>query len=651
MKKGRYGSMTLQENKEFMNMIENHPIFSGASAAEFRSLLDRCDLKAYRKNEKVLYSKSPREGLLLILEGITEVCVQTGTSRENREVLEVLEAGEMVGFSSLADFLGEPNPHEDSVTVEVHSLGPSVCLHIPYEVLESRWHDEDVREYVLRQVAVRLREIYSSLAEQVKLANQWGESDPFIRRAQDLMNEPALTINQDTPVDEVARTMVEAGTSSILVTGKEEELLGIITEKDLVQRVVSAGAGKTKTAGETATLELVTIHRHAYYYEAMSSFLTHRVKHLPVVDDNRRPVGMVTLSDLLRKKNRGQFNIIQEIESSNAETLPDVKHAIYSVLGNLIQDGMPAFHIMEAITTLYDRLVYHCVEMAAEEVRKEHGEAPVAFAFFLMGSAGRREQFLLTDQDHFLVYDDPEEGGEEKVDTYFKTLGEKITSWMEHAGYKLCDGGMMASFPAWRGNLSAWKKRLRSWGLRATNENILLGHNFLSFRFLYGDERLHDRFTGLVADQLEKSRIFLYRAAEEEKQNPVPTLDQPIRALFRMKKETIDIKLNVLFPFHHSLQILSAKYGMIEGTPKQQIERLTEEKVFSEKFADELQFAYEVILHIRVSQAWKAHLQGEKASSKIYFRKMKTRDKEELMLALKTIRSLQNQLASSYGMP
>lgn len=631
-------------------MVENHPIFSGADAAEFRLLLERCILYSYRKNEKLLYAKSPREGLLLILEGITEVCVHTGSRRENREVLEVLEKGEMIGFSSLADFLGEPNPHEHTFTVEVHAFEPSVCLHIPYEVLEARWHEEDVREYVLRQVAVRLREIYSSLAEQVKLAHQWGESEAFIRRVQDLMSEPALSVVETTPVHEVARKMVEAGTSSILVIDKEGHLFGIITEKDLVQRVVSVGNSDFKTAGEIATTDLVTIHRNSYYYEAMSSFLMNSVKHLPVTDDDLRPVGMVTLSDILRKKNRGQFNILQEIESADEETLPEVKNAIYSVLQNLVEDEMPTLHIMDAITSLYDRLVHRCVDLALEEVKKKLGPPPVNFAFFLMGSGGRAEQFLLTDQDHFLVFEETEDSEEESVDMYFKFFGERITAWMEHAGYKPCDGGMMASFSAWRGSITRWQKRLRTWGLRATNDNILLGHNFLSFRHLYGDEKVHDHFTRMVNDQLEKSSIFLYRAAVEEKQRPVPTLDHPIRALFRMKKETIDIKMSVLFPFHHALQILSVKHGIVEGTPTQRIKRLTEDGLFSETFADELQFAYEVILRIRVSQAWTVYMQGEKLSSKVYFRQMKTRDKEELMLALKTIRSLQNHLLASYGM-
>ncbi len=640
--------MMLRENKEFMNKVENHPIFSGATAAEFRSLLDQCELNSYQKHEKVLYAKSPREGLLLILQGVTEVCVQTGSKREDQEVLEVLESGEMIGFSSLADFLGEENAHEEAFTVEVRAVEPAVCLRIPYEVLEARWHDENVRAFVLRQVAARLREIYASLAEQVKLANQWGESDPFIRRVQDLMNEPPLAVREHTPVDEVARTMVEESTSSALVVDQDDCLLGIITEKDLVQRVVSVGGNEKMTAGEIATIDPVTIHRNAYYYEAMSTFLKNGVKHLPVTD-GLNPVGMVTLSDLLRKKNRGQFDILQEIESSDEQTLPDVKNAIYSVLHNLIEDEMPTLHTMDVITTLYDRLVRHCVDLAVEEVTAVHGRPPAAFAFFQMGSGGRGEQFLLTDQDHFLVYEEAEVEAE-KGKAYFTALGEKITAWLEHAGYKPCDGNMMASFASWRGTITRWQERLRTWGLRATNENILLGHNFLSFRFLYGDDMLADRFKGMVNEQLQSSRIFLYRAAEEEKHNPVPTLDHPIRALFRMKKETIDIKKNALFPLHHSLQILSTKNGMIEGTPKERIDFLLKQGVISEAFADELQFAYEVVLHIRVSQGWAAHQRGESPSSELYFRQMKTRDKEELILALKTIRSLQNQMLASFGM-
>jgi CBS domain-containing protein len=201
------------------------------------------------------------------------------------------------------------------------------------------------------------------------------------------------------------------------------------------------------------------------------------------------------------------------------------------------------------MTKLYDRLVRHAVELAVNALRERGcGDPPVLFAWYMIGSGGRGEQFMLTDQDHFLVYSD---GGDKAgVKEYFTKLGEEIVSHLETAGYKRCNGMMMASESLWRGTVTEWQERLRGWGLRAKNENVLLAHNFLSFRYLYGDEALHDQFVKVVKEQLERSRIFLFRMAKVEKDHPVPTFEHPIRALFRIKRESVDLKKHALFRSH-----------------------------------------------------------------------------------------------------
>ncbi|SDI62840.1 CBS domain-containing protein [Alteribacillus bidgolensis] len=295
-----------QENKAYYDQIYNHPIFSGAPAAEFGAFMEKCTINTYEISERILYSQSPRNGLLLILKGIAEVYVAFHETNNNYEVLEVLERGEIIGFSSLADFLGEPAHYEYPYTVEVRAVEDAVCLHIPYSVMEARWTEEEVRDYVLRQVSVRLRDIYASLAEQVHLANQWGESDPFIQRVQDMMTAPAVKVTSQTPIAEVAEKMVKENASSVIVENEQKHLAGIITEKDLVQRVVAFSKDGKTTAAEIMSKNPYIITRQAYYYEAMSSFFMNGVKHLPVAeeDDHKKIIGMITLSDLLKKKSR-----------------------------------------------------------------------------------------------------------------------------------------------------------------------------------------------------------------------------------------------------------------------------------------------------------------------------------------------------------
>ncbi len=101
------------------------------------------------------------------------------------------------------------------------------------------------------------------------------------------------------------------------------------------------------------------------------------------------------------------------------------------------------------ITKLYDQLVVRTVELPIKQLAEQGHSQPGDFAFYQMGSSGHGEQFMLTDQDHFLVY--------EKDDAYFQRLGEEITSLMEAAGYVRCKGLMMCSEKQCRGKISDWE--------------------------------------------------------------------------------------------------------------------------------------------------------------------------------------------------
>ncbi len=174
-----------------------------------------------------------------------------------------------------------------------------------------------------------------------------------------------------------------------------------------------------------------------------------------------------------------------------------MKIAIYELLATMLRDQVPIAQCLNTITKLYDRLVFRCLSLAIEQV----GDPPCRFAFYQMGSSGRREQFLLTDQDHFLVYESEEHA------SYFATLGEAIVRVMEKAGYERCKGKMMASENAWRGSLETWKDRLREWMIHATNDNLLLAQNFFSYRFVYGDIDLHRAFEQQIREQLSRAKF------------------------------------------------------------------------------------------------------------------------------------------------
>ncbi|OEF95863.1 DUF294 nucleotidyltransferase-like domain-containing protein [Desulfuribacillus alkaliarsenatis] len=638
-------------------LLLKHPLFIGVSIEQLKLMLQYCEVRSYSRSEKVLYAKSPRDGIILLLQGMVEVFVEHDETGKE-DVIEAIYANDIFGLSCIADFLGETQQgiHLEN-NVEVRAVEDSVCLKIPFNVLEIRWAEESVRDYLIRKLSVRIRDVYATLAEHIQLAKQWGDSETFTKRVQDFMTNNVVAVDHSEDIQYVAKKMVDAKVSSIVVM-ENEQLVGLITEKDLVKRIIASGNDYSQPIHKIMTLSPPTVNKHAFYYEALSLFLTENIRHLPVVEDNK-VIGLVTLSDLFRRKNRGTIKILQTIEESTEDNLADVKKAIYDVLNSLIADGIPVTHTLETITNLYDRLVKHCIDLAINSLdRQGNGKPPVPFCWFQMGSAGRREQFILTDQDHFLVYkeidemqgDPQSEAQNEQAEWYFSLLGEEIVKYLEMAGYKRCRGDMMANNPIWRGSLSRWEERLRSWMLRSTNEKLMIANNFFSYRFVYGDQRLYEDFLQVIKQQTSRSSIFLYRLAELEKLNPVSQLGAPIRSLFGFERKQIDLKKEALFQFHHAIQILSLRHGIIEGTPLQRIKQLVNKQVMTKEFSEDILAAYASVMKVRVEQAWIRYRKNETNLSVIPFNQLRTRDKEELNSALKVMRSLQTHLLTEFGL-
>ncbi|MBD8069464.1 DUF294 nucleotidyltransferase-like domain-containing protein [Bacillus sp. PS06] len=614
--------------EQLYEKVRNHPFFTNIEKETALELLHGCMQQTFQHKQVIFEANKQREGLLLLLSGVAEVYVEATNGRH--EVLEVVQAGELIGFSSLADFLGISEWKESEQMVEVRATEEVLAILIPFTILKKRWDDQGIYDYLLTQVAGRLKDVYNSLAEQIKQSRQYGDSDTMVIRVQDMMSTPVLTASPSTPITEVARMMGNDRTSSVLIT-HDSIPRGIITERDLVNRVLAKGQPATITAEKIMTSKPITISRFSYYYDALSILLQHGIKHLPVMDGDKL-VGIVTLSDLLRKKNESMMKTIQTIETARETTLPKIKPALYDVLGTLIKGNVPTFHLLDIMTRLNDRIVHRCIELAIDSIGTP---PPCPFCFYQMGSSGRAEQVLLTDQDHFLVYENI------KSNLYFEQLSNEIVRLLELAGYERCKGRMMSNYPNWRGDISTWKERIHSWSIQATNENLLLTQNFLSYRKIYGDQQLHQDFEKGLTDQLKRGKILLYRLTELEREHQVPTLEQPLRALFNLQRKQLDMKKEVLFPTHHCLQILALKHGILSGTPLERIDRLIDSKALSTTFGEDLKQSIEELLSIYIKHRWNQHKQNQPLISKLQLIHLSTREKEILTSALKRIRELQ----------
>lgn len=652
-----------------------HILTKNLSQTEATDLLKRCQTFHYNQDDIILHAAENREGIFLVLSGMAEVYIPSKKSRE--EVLEIIKPNELIGLSNIHHFIStnypqnqqqdpktpmypdqvsKPQTDPQSSLIQVRAIDDLEALFIPYTVLKERWTEPAVSDYILDQVSSRLHDVYHSLAEQINMNTSIDPtSDPTILRVQDIM-QPITAIIQAKTTDtikSVAEKLAKHNTKTAAVILNNNQIHGIVTKSDFVHRVITRGINTQEQIQTIMTEEPITIPRTAYYYEALTTMLLNGIKHLPVTTENSQLAGLVTMTDLIQAKQpTAILQNTETLKNTTKEQLPHIKNELYATLNTMLQQHVPILHTLEVINTLYDQLIQRCIDLSIKEMPTE---PPVKFCFYLMGSGARKEQFLLTDQDHFLVYEDKGDTDDllnDHIDhiatRYFADLAEKIVTNLEIAGYKRCKGDMMASNPVWRGTLQKWESRIHEWTLSATNDRLLLAQNFFSYRHIAGDDTLHRQFQQTILDSLDRAKIFLYRLSQLERENPIPTLEQPIRSMFRRNKKTLDLKKEVLFPYHHSLQILSLMHGITYGTPIEKIDQLHEKKILSENFQKDLKASISTILNYYVRNRYKQHENGEELTSTLTLTTLSTREKEELMLSIRLIKELQNHMLSYY---
>jgi CBS domain-containing protein len=116
-----------------------------------------------------------------------------------------------------------------------------------------------------------------------------------------------IRIDGSTTVIEAVRAMVEANVGAILVAGEDlNNVEGIFTERDYLRRVAVQGLGERETpVREVMTSPVVVITPETEVEEAMALMTDRRIRHVPVVEDDR-VIGMISIGDLVRKQSEQQ---------------------------------------------------------------------------------------------------------------------------------------------------------------------------------------------------------------------------------------------------------------------------------------------------------------------------------------------------------
>jgi CBS domain-containing protein len=211
----------------------------------------------------------------------------------------------------------------------------------------------------------------------------------------------------------------------------------------------------------------------------------------------------------------------------------------------------------EDLNRFHHELMKNVIEIAMKEVKKAFGDPPSDFSWFVMGSGGRFEQAIVSDQDHGLVY----ERKDEQSDRYFKALGEEITKGLYTAGYPYCDGNVMCSNPTWCRSIKDWQAQIIDWMKEASWESIRYLLIFYDARTLIGNSEIVQGLKQLIYNFIGENPKFLIRLLNNTMriQKGVGFFGQLLTETHGDHSGSIHIKNYGFFPYVNGVRLLAIK--------------------------------------------------------------------------------------------
>lgn len=371
-----------------------------------------------------------------------------------------------------------------------------------------------------------------------------------------------ITVGPDVSVQVAAKLMSEQKASSVLIM-ENQQLLGIMTDRDLRNRVVAQSFDTQLPVSHVMTKNPAYLTKNKTIFDAICVMNEKGINHLPILDARTaKPYGMVTNTDISRQQRANVLFVIGDLsQSQSLENLASTAAQVPQYIASTAKragDFDLAGKVLAQATDIMTRKLISFFE-------KENGKAPMPYCWLVYGSQAREDQTMGSDQDNALLLAD--EPSPEQAD-YFERFADYVCQGLGKCGIKLCDGNIMASNPELRLSLAAAKKQSLSWVNSPTNEALLAFNIYLDARAVAGDIQLFKALQE-YRKPLFKRTMFLAALARSANETNVPLsiFQKFVYAKGQPYKNSIDIKKSAVAIINNLVRLYALSSGLtVAGT-------------------------------------------------------------------------------------
>ncbi|MEJ8835968.1 DUF294 nucleotidyltransferase-like domain-containing protein [Ramlibacter sp. AN1133] len=378
-----------------------------------------------------------------------------------------------------------------------------------------------------------------------------------------LLTRAPVTCDRGTPLREALARMQDRRIGSMLVTDAAGAVQGILTRHDVIGRVTLAQVPLDTPIG---AVMVQPVHALSVAHTAQDAALLmsrQGIRHLPVTREGTL-VGLVSERDLFALQRLSLKQVSSAIRgAADVPSLVLVAQDIRRLARNLVSQGVQARQLTALVSHLNDVLTQRLLEIEAQA----RGIALDSLCWVALGSEGRGEQTVATDQDNAIVLGDDSDDAQRQAALAF---GRAVNLALERCGYPLCRGGVMAGEAACCLSRSQWRQRFARWIEQGAPEDLLQASIFFDLRPLAGNAGLAE---GLREEVLAQARVtprFLKQLALNALSHAAPLnwhggLDTDERG-------TLDLKLQGTALFVDAARIYALAQGVAATGTRQRLE-------------------------------------------------------------------------------
>lgn len=608
----------VNENQDIRSFLQQTPPFDALDADTLQRAADKMQAMYLCQANRDEIIRPDRPMLFLVRSGASDLVDKDG------QHIERLEPGDLFGYPSL--LTGR------AITNRLNVIADGIVWTWSAELFdELRRRSQAFERYFMNAHGQRL---FAEKGGQTGL--DWTE-----KTLSSVLKRTPIAIASAASIRDAAIKMSEHRVSSLLVVD-DEQLCGILTDRDLRNRVVAAGLPTDVAVAAVMTPMPTVVYARESLFDALTAMSQTNIHHLPVLDDQERPIGVITATDLMHQQRSEPVLLINALFKARdkaalvheAQKIPDY---LRSFAGRVRDIGT----IGRLLSSLTDGMTKKLIQL----YEQNHGSAPCAYVWLAFGSQARGDQTLGSDQDNGLLFADEITDGQRQ---WFADMATFVCDGLAECGIRLCPGDIMAKNPAWQMTRLQWREQFQKWVRSPTPKNIMHSMIFFDSRAVAGSTTLYRNHRAEVA-KLAQNDMFLGNIARHIGELNVPLgLFNRFRTKSEGEFEYIDIKTQAVAILNDIARLYSLAAGLTVPSTPGRLAQLKGNSSFNDKDNQNLAEAWQFLTQLRLNVQMERLHDGIPANA-VDPEQLSTLQRRQLKAAFRVIKDAQQGVALKFA--